>query len=61
MNHAPITPDYATAAAYLADAEALLIGAGMGVDSGLPAYRLSALQCGLIRPNPCPPRRRTPR
>ncbi len=41
MNHAPITPDYETAAAYLAEAEALLIGAGagMGVDSGLPAFR----------------------
>ena len=33
--------DYATAAQYLVDAEALLIGAGagMGVDSGLPAFR----------------------
>ena len=35
------TPDYATAARYLAEADALLIGAGagMGVDSGLPAFR----------------------
>jgi len=41
MNHAPLTPDYETAAQYLADADALLIGAGagMGVDSGLPAFR----------------------
>ena len=33
--------DYATAAQYLAEADALLIGAGagMGVDSGLPTFR----------------------
>lgn len=41
MTDTPASPDYPTAAQYLADAEALLIdaGAGMGVDSGLPAFR----------------------
>ena len=35
------SPDYATAAQYLAEADALLIGAGagMGIDSGLPGFR----------------------
>ena len=41
MTNPIIAPDYATAAQYLTDADALLIGtgAGMGVDSGLPSFR----------------------
>jgi NAD-dependent SIR2 family protein deacetylase len=41
MTSTLLSPEYHTAVQFLADAEALLIGAGagMGVDSGLPAFR----------------------
>lgn len=41
MTSTLLSPGYATAAQYLTDAEALLIGAGagVGIDSGLPAFR----------------------